>query len=141
MGPYCFVARYLQNGDEMSIDGADMGVKPQRALKSILGGEDQPQKDDCLTPEEMRREIMMQPDNYKDRENTYDGCAMWLAKQFLLLLESGFEGTYSTLYDEMEKRNPHQDYDFTGFMVGWANNAARYCLKKSSQNNPAIMEI
>ena len=126
----------------MSPDGADMGVKPTRALASILGGKDQdPHPDDKMTPEQMRQEILAQPDSYKDREDTYDGCAMWLAKQFLLLLEKGVVGDSSKLYDEMKKVNGEQDYDFTGFMVGWANNAARYALNKPTQSNPAILEI
>ena len=31
--------------------------------------------------------------------------------------------------------------DFTGFMVGWAENAARYCKNLPEKSNPAIIEI
>lgn len=121
-------------------DGADMGVTPERALGTILGGQPQPSEEEKMSPEKMRDELMKQPDDYKDIEGSYDSGAMWLAKQFLLLLEAGVEGDYNVLYDKMKEKNGEQDYGFTGFMVGWANNAARYALNRPPQPNPAFVE-
>src|SRR3990167_6069709 len=128
----------------MSQDAADLGVKPERALESILGGAEQPKEEEKMTPEKMYQEIMAQPNEYKDREYTYNGCSMWLAKQFLLILEKWEEievvGSYDLLYEKMKEINGEQDYDFTGFMVGWANNAARFALNKKAHANTAILE-
>ena len=134
----------------MSTDGANMGVLPNRALKTILGGAKQPEAKERLTPEKMREKIMVQLDNYDDivgvdgvgvDGDAYENTTLWLAKQFLLLLDEGFIGNTGMLYEEMKKRNGPKNYDFTGFMVGYANNVARYCAGKSSQPNPAILEI
>lgn len=130
----------------MSYDGADMGVLPQRALETIVGWEGQPSKEERMSPEQMRDKIMAQPDRYEDIVGIdgigYENTTLWLAKQFLKLMEEGLENSNEdALYAEMEKRNGDKDYDFTGFMVGYANNVARYCLGKPSQPNPAIMEI
>ena len=125
----------------MDSDGANMGVKPARALETILGGKDQPKEEERLSSEGMRSLLLSQPDDYKDISEDYDSASLWLAKQFFLILESDFEEDYNKLYDEMKKKNGEQDYDFTGFMVGWANNAARYALNKPSHRNPAIVEI
>ena len=129
----------------MSDDGADMGVLPNRALETIIGGKEQPTKKERLSPEQIREKLMSQPDKYEDivgiEGEGYENSTLWLAKQYLLLLLSGLEGDESFLYDEMKKKNGPKDYDFTGFMVGYANNAARYCLGKPSQPNPAIVTI
>ena len=129
----------------MSDDGADMGVLPSRALETIIGGKGQPFQEERASPEEMRKKIMEQPDRYEDvtgaKGEGYQNMTLWLAKQFLKLLEEGFSGDEHDLFLEMMKRNGEKDYDFTGFMVGYANNAARYCLGKPPQPNPAIVEI
>ena len=129
----------------MSDDGADMGVLLNRALKTILGGGEQPTKEERLTPEAMREEIMAQPDKYEGvvgfDGRGYDNTILWLAKQFLILLDEGLVGDESYLYAEMIKRNGEKDYGLTGLMVGYANNAARYCVGKLPQANPAVMLI
>ena len=124
----------------MSEDGADLGIKPTRALETIFGKE-QPKKEEELSKEKMRQEILAQPDEYEKVEDTYDANTMWLAKQFLKMLEEGIKEDMDFLYDEMKKRNGERNYGYTGFMVGWANNAARYCLDKPPQSNPAIVTI
>ena len=129
----------------MSDDGADMGVLPNRALETIIGGKEQPTKKERLSPEQIREKLMSQPDKYEDivgiEGEGYENSTLWLAKQFLLLLEAGVNGDEDVLYQEMKKKNGEKDYDFTGFMVGYANNMARYCLGKPSQPNPAIVTI
>src|SRR3990167_5122407 len=95
----------------MSIDGANLGIDAERSCEAVLGGK-QPEKSEMRTPEQMR--------------------------QYLMLLDEGFKGD---LYDEVKKRQGGRDMDFTGFMVGWAENAARYVKGKPEKSNPAIVEI
>lgn len=129
----------------MSDDGANMGVLPNRALETIVGGKDQPKDNEKLNREGMYKKIMSQPDRYEDIAGEggegYENSTLWMAKQFLKILEEGHDYNTDELYVEMEKRNGPKDYDFTGFMVGYASNVARYCLKKPSLPNPAIVEI
>lgn len=128
-------------------DGSSLGVKPTRALESIIGGKEQPAKDERLKKEEMLKEVLALPDDYKKATegfkdgDGYDRCSMWLAKQFYLLRQEGVEGDCSAMYDAMKAKSGKEDYDFTGFMVGWANNLSRWLLDKPEQQNPAIMEI
>src|SRR3990167_9092602 len=110
----------------MSDDGANMGVLPNRALDTILGKGEQPTKEERLSPIEMRKKIMRQPDKYADIKS-YEEATLWLAKQFLILLEEGVAENDYVLFEKMVERNGTRDYDFTGFMVGYANNVARYC--------------
>lgn len=121
----------------MSIDGANLGVDAEKSCKAILGGE-QPQKEDMRTPEQMREYIMSAPESYEEGQKGYEEAARWLARQYLILLEEGYEGD---LYDEVKRRQNGKDMDFTGFMVGWAENAARYCKQLPEKPNPAILEI
>ena len=128
----------------MSEDGADLGIKPGRALKAIIGGQTNIHPDEKLKRDEMRKEIFSAPDDYVEGESTedsYNKACLWLAKKFILILESGFDGTLDEIYNEMLKRYGKKDYGFSGFMVGWANNAARFVLFKPPQSNPAILEI
>ena len=121
----------------MSIDGANLGVNAEGSLKAVLGGE-QPKKKDMRTPEEMREYIMAAPNSYEEGQKSYGEAAKWLAKQYLILLDEGYKGD---LYDEVERRQDGRDMDFTGFMAGWAENAARYCKSLPEKANPAIVEI
>ncbi len=125
----------------MSQDGANIGVKPERALQSILGGKPSPEKDEQLSKEKMLAEIMAMPDSYKEAAKSYDTTSMWLAKQFYLLKKEGIDGDAHAIYDAMVKKCGKQNYDFTGFMVGWANNVSRWLLDQPEQENPAIVTI
>ncbi len=119
----------------MSIDGANLGVDAETSCKAILGGK-QPEKSDMRTPEQMRKYLMGAPDSYEEGQTSYGEAARWLAKKYLLLLDEGYE---NDLYDEVKKRQGGRDMDFTGFMVGWAENAVRYVKGKPEKPNPAIM--
>ena len=121
----------------MSIDGANLGIDAEMSCKAILGGE-QPKKSDMRTPEQMRTYIMSAPESYEEGQKGYGEVALWLAKQYLILLDEGYDGK---LYDEVKRRQGGRSMDFTGFMVGWAENAARYVKGKPEKNNPAIIEI
>ncbi len=121
----------------MSIDGANLGVSAEKSLKTILGGE-QPKESDKRTPEQMREYIMSSPDSYEEGQVGYSEAALWLAKKYLLLMDEGID---HNLYDEVKKRQGDRDMDFTGFMVGWAENAARYVKGKPEKPNPAIWAV
>ena len=121
----------------MSIDGANLGVDAEKCLKTVLGGE-QPEKENRRTPQQMREYLMSAPEDYEGGQKSYGEAARWLARQYLILLDEGFEGE---LYDEVKRKQDDRAMDFTGFMVGWAENAARYVKGKSEIHNPAIVEI
>ena len=118
----------------MSIDGANLGVNAEKSLNSVLSGE-QPKKSDRRTPEQMRVYIMSAPESYEEGQKGYGEAALWLARQYLILLDEGYRGD---LYDEVKRKQGGRDMDFTGFMVGWAENAARYVKGKPEKANPAM---
>lgn len=120
-------------------DLAHKGILPTRALETILGGAEPPR--DGLTAEEMRALLMQQPDKYSEIANDYDATSLWLARQFYLLLAAGETGDCAQLYEKMIAKIGRGDYDLTGYMVGWAANAARYALNQVADRNPALLEI
>ena len=125
----------------MSEDGANLGIKPTRALETILGGKEQPKEEEKVTREKMLAEIMAVPDSYREAAKDYDSTTLWLAKQFYLLRKEGVDGDCYALYDAMKKKCGDLDYDFTGFMVGWANNVVRWIMELPEEENPAIVTI
>lgn len=127
----------MEKNRNMSIDGANLGVDAETSCKAILGGE-QPKAEQRRTPEQMREYIMSASDSYEEGQKSYGEAARWLAKQYLILLDKNYEGD---LYAEVKKRQGGRYMDFTGFMVGWAENAARYIKGKPQKSNPAIVEI
>jgi len=127
----------------MSIDGANLGIKPHRVLETMLGGKPSPKEDEMMSREDMLKQILAMPDDYKTAATSYDNSSMWLAKQFYLLRKEGKEGDQSEMYDFMKDKNgdKEKDYDFTGFMVGWANNVSRWLLDRPEVGNDAILEL
>ena len=121
----------------MSIDGANLGVNAEKSLDAVLSGK-QPKEEDKNTPEQMREYFMSAPESYGEGQKSYGEAARWLARQYLILLDSDYKGD---LYDAVKKKFDNRDMDFTGFMVGWAENAARYVKSMPEKANPAIIEI
>lgn len=121
----------------MSIDGANIGVPGEEAVKAALGGEQPKTK---LSKDEILARVLAIPDDYAQMKSYNDGC-YWLAKQFYLLRKDGVEGDPHELYVAMQKKCGDRDYGFTGFMVGWANNCSRWLLGMDEVKNPAIMTI
>ena len=121
----------------MSIDGANLGVNAEKSCEAVLGGK-QPTEVDKRTPEQMRKYLMSAPDSYEEGQKSYGEAARWLAKQYLILLDEDYQGG---LYGEVKRKQGGRDMDFTGFMVGWAENAARYCKNLPEKDNPAIIEL
>src|SRR3990167_9260260 len=107
----------------MSIDGANLGVDAEKSCEAILGGK-QPTKEDMKTPEQMREYLMSAPESYEEGQKSYGEAARWLARQYLILLDANYKGD---LWDAVKKKFGNRDMDFIGFMVDWAENAARYC--------------
>ena len=121
----------------MSIDGANLGLDAKKSLDVVLGGEEIDSKA-MRTAEEMRKDIMASTDSYDESQKDYGTAALWLAKQYLILLDADYTGD---LWDGVKAKFNNMPLDFSGFMVGWAENAARYAKGLPEKGNPAIMEI
>ena len=121
----------------MSIDGANLGVNAEKSCEAVLGGE-QPKEEDKRNPQQMREYLMSAPESYKEGQKSYGEAARWLARQYLILLDADYKGD---LYDEVKRKFGGRDMDFTRFMAGWAENAARYVKGMFEKDNPAIIEI
>jgi len=148
----------------MSTDGAQQNIPAESAMKFIVGGGEYPEALDDLSFEAMIREAPLTGDL------GYEGGANAAARLILeayerypqtrelaedhLYLANGEDGKIDwnnpiyltvTLYDVIKKIYPqHQEeiWDYlTGFMWGWAVNAARKIAGLSPRANPAIMEI
>lgn len=153
----------------MSDDGADLGIGAERALKTIMGGE-QPTDEETETVEQMRARILSAP---IEAGESYDGCATACARIILEAFEKypqlqavptkneylkqsngewvGIDDRPIVLnvdlYDVLKKLHPEGTPEhavfmgLTGFMWGWAVNAARRCIGAGPVPNPAIVEI
>ncbi len=152
----------------MSDDGADLGFGAEAGMKAVMGGE-QPKKG--MSPAEMRAylEKAHDPSSYDgcanvcarivlgvlerhpeaqslpaDRDVEWpkkaDGSMDWDAPPIVLR-----EGVYEFIQRvEPETYATHKAAVFselTGFMWGWAVNAARYALELPPVPNPAIVTI
>lgn len=141
----------------MSSDGAHLGYGPEESMKALVGGE---QPTEQMTAEEMRNNILA---TTEADANTYDGCGLYAAKLILLWLladpsraqgppeniyEKDADGkmkwpavvTERGWYDRMKADGIKiNELDLTGFMWGWAVNAARRCLELPPEPNPAII--
>lgn len=146
-------------------DGAHAGISADRALDTILGGAPAPTEDEGQTAEEMRAEIMALTED----PHTYGGTANWTAKLILEWLladprraqfpienvyehddagnlvfnaEGGLNLIEHGWYDRMKDDGIDlADLGLSGFMWGWAVNAARRCLELPPVANPAIINI
>lgn len=146
-------------------DGAHIGVGADRALETILGDAPQPTDEECQTADEMRAEILACTED----PHTYGGTATFMANRILNWLlanparaqeppevdydwdgdpDRGADGCkpefvrapgWTTL---MKADGVWPDgIDLTGFMWGWAVNAARRCLELPPIANPAIIDV
>ena len=125
-------------------DGAHLGVTAGRALGTILGGEPSPTKEDGMTHEQFALWIRSAPQALEDmpKDNGYSEASRWLARRFLLLLETGCKA--DDVWDTFKDKWPDdadEAGDMTGFMHGWALNAALHTLKLPPAPNPALLTI
>jgi hypothetical protein len=143
-------------------DGAHQGIRAERALGTILGGQEAPADDEGMTPAQMRAHITAEPGE------GYDGAAQGLAGYLLRAVEAhpemrtlpisgewawpnGLEGgpvlatvgwsEFLKEHDPEGYRAAMDRYGPTGFMWGWAANAVRYCLDLPPAPNPALIEV
>ena len=149
----------------MSIDGADLGVPADKAMRAAIGGE-QPTEDDMMDPVQFEQYLLSAQPN----EATYEGTARYAARLILEHLKKNpadasipTERQYErdangrlaldkngdliktderNLGDVMFATYPEfHELGLTGFQWGWAVNAARRCLELPSVPNPAIVTI
>ena len=147
----------------MSSDGAHLGIDAKSALGVILGGKEEPEGKEPIEFEKMVRFAPLGP----VKELDYGGGANATARLVLEAYENypqltelsdswvylrGLDGKIDwdkpivlnvTLYEVVKKLNPeHQELfsSLTGFMWGWAVNAARSILDLGPLPNPAIVE-
>jgi hypothetical protein len=153
----------------MSGDGAHLGVNAKRALDTILGGKPSPAADEQMDAETFRNWILTadREDSYGEKARL---CARYLLEYLTahpehsqLPLDNTYDydraqaelGRWPNGLGEMERfrsadgvwdyaaaTHPKlREMDLTGFMVGWAFNAARRCLEIPPAPNPALLTI
>lgn len=136
-------------------DGAHLGVTPERALGTIIGGDPPPAADEGMDVAAFRAWIEAAPDD----ATSYDDATRRVALLVLRHLEAHpqdinlpIDGSYEMRGDEFVKvgRDLWDAIDgehhpacegITGFMWGFACNAARRCLEAPPVANPAIMTL
>lgn len=153
----------------MSTDGAHLGVNAERALDTILGGKPSPAEDEQMDAETFRTWIKTadREDSYGETARL---CARYLLEYLTahpedvtLPLDDAYDyarmraehgndtppldqwlpyRTSEGVWDKAAAENPRlTEMDLTGFMVGWAFNAARRCIELPPAPNPALLTI
>lgn len=155
----------------MSDDGADMGIGAESALKVILGGqpEEEQVKRSPAELRAIIEATSDQPDSYDSTANAaakivlnflerHPECALFPADSVREWPKKADGSTdYSVdptitqegVWDAIKRLEPetyekHRERIFgqlTGFMWGWAVNAAKYCLDLPPVQNPAIISL
>lgn len=123
-------------------------------MRAVLGGE-QPKQDKGMTPEQMAEYLEACPDEV----DSYDDASRWAGRGVLRYLrqhpEAFANGDAGDVFDAAfadQRGEPDEDEDgyralpeqiegITGFMVGWAVNAARYAMNHNPVSNPAIFDL
>lgn len=145
-------------------DGAHLGITAGDAMKAVIAG-DQPEKPP-MSAQEMKDWILAADPTV---EFDYDECARYAAKlimewlledprraqfpveneyekdasgQLVFNSQGGLNLAERGWYDRMKEDGiPLSDLGLSGFMWGWAANAARRCLELPAVQNPAIVTI
>jgi len=151
-------------------DGAHLNMNPDESLKAVLGGEEPNHVPDPLTDEEFEKMIRTAPmsgDGF-DYDTCSEVCARLVLEAYekypvlqTLPMESryltfadgksDFDNFYAidtTIYDVMRKLYDDNSNEYklifsslSGFMWGWAVNAARNILGLGPVPNPALITI
>ena len=128
----------------MLADGAHLNVDADRALETILGDKPSPTKDERKSDTEFADWIRSakSPDG---EELDYGETSRYIAKLYLMAMENGCQGDEGwDVWPEILERWPGEAAKVegsTGFMHGWAFNAARKVLNMPPAPNPALLEI
>jgi len=151
----------------MSDDGADLGVDAKRALGVVLGGDEQPTEEERKSVAEMRETLLAAPIESTSYEGTANACARLILEaweKYPNVRDVPSENEYlrgpdgktvlepwvsitkdlHPVLKEIYKDNKAATAvlsDLTGFMWGWAVNAARRCSDMPQVPNPAIVTI
>ena len=126
----------------MQADGAYLSVSAKRAIETILGGKLSPTDEEQMTDEEFAAWIRSADSSFNDAD--YGEAARRLARYFLLLMEDEQPADMYALWDAFKIRWPDESAQaggMSGFMVGWAFNAARKVLSMPPAPNPALVTI
>ena len=141
-------------------DGAHLGVTAGRALATIFGGETQPIDEEQKSKEEFASWIRLAPESFEDivGEGGYSEASRWLARKYLLIMEEWFARSMyqrrpwspqhlsmrDAAWADCKVKWPEDVKEaggMTGFMHGWAFNAARHVLGMPPTRNPALLTI
>ena len=133
-------------------DGANLGVSARRALGTILGEKPQPSDEDRVSMKELEARIRSRPlpgegtPPWKDEDTSdaYSKAAEILAHAYLVLADEDPDLLTKGMWDAFTARWPDGDDwigGVSGFMEGWAFNAARSIKQLPPTPNPAIIEI
>jgi hypothetical protein len=129
-------------------DGAHLGIDAERALQTVLGGKPVPAESERAERREIRERITAAAARGGDPRG-YGDCADMAAGMVLAFFERkhpnervGFSN-HEALFDEVDKFTDGKlrGLDLTGFMWGWAVNAARFVLEQPPVSNPAIIDL
>ena len=127
----------------MLADGAHLKVSADRALETVLGGKESPAEDERMSALEFAVWIRTAPLE-SDEARDYGEAARCYAKLYLMAFEADCKGEARDVWREAETRWPDlakRCEGGTGFMHGWAFNAARNVLHMPPVQNPALLEI
>lgn len=114
-------------------DGAHLGVTAGRALQTILGGTPQPIEKERKEQEEFAAWIQSDPHRLEDvhGDDAYTEASRWLAGRYLLILRQAPAIDRNTAWEVFKTKwanDAEEAGGMTGFMHGWAWNAAlHYC--------------
>jgi hypothetical protein len=149
-------------------DGAHLGVGAPRALETIVGGKESPSEDEQMSLAQFAEWIRSCPDSVNDYNDTARLAAKYLLA-YLEAHPDQQEWPLENQYDwdrmqaddvvpEPAKWDRYQtqqgiwdlavaqypilrELGLTGFMAGWAFNAARSIIELPPAPNPAIVNI
>jgi len=147
-------------------DGAHLNIGAEKAVETILGGEDEPEHLTDEQFEQMIRTAPIKPDlGYDEGSNACARIVLEAYEKYPQLQDLPEEHIYlkfangktdldnfysinTTLYDVLRKLYDDDSYEYrwvfselTGFMWGWAVNAARKVLGLGAVPNPALITI
>ena len=141
-------------------DGAHLGISARRALGTILGGSLQPAEKERKSKEEFASWIRSAPESIDDinGEDGYSEASRWLARKYLLVMEGWFANPMyqrrswspqplsmsDAAWVDFKVKWPNDAEEaglMTGFMHGWAFNAARHVLDIPPVGNPALLTL
>lgn len=134
-------------------DGSRMGITADRALQSVIGGKDDPIKEEQRSSNDLRKRIEETPlaDSGKNpfegevTDEMYGQATDCIAHAMLLTTtDEHKDSNESEAWNRIKIRWPEFDIwigGASGFMVGFAWNCVRYIHGWDEQDNPAMMYV